>query len=486
MKDKYIKRLNKLLKKLNIEKLKDKQEQIINELIVNKNDVIGLLPTGYGKSLTYLIPPIITRKIIFIISPLISLMEDQKEKLDKIDVPVAALHSNNPYKHHEQYDVIDGYINIVYMSPEYLINGEGLELAKTLYEKKMLKYLAIDEAHCISTWGHDFRSEYLQISKFRGLFPKIPILAVTATATHQVVDDIRTFLNLENPLVVRCNFDRPNLYLDIKDQKGNVIKLIEPYIEKYIYSNDEDKIIIYTNSRKEAEQINYDLNCIKKKLSVVYHAKLSKKLRYMIQKQFNNDEIRIIVCTTAFGMGIDQTVRCVLVFGAPSSIEEYYQQIGRAGRDRLPAETVLFFYKRNFMIAKSQLDKYSNDKIKFIKIKNLNKMYGLYDTKSCRRKYILEYFGQVPKFFNCNNCDNCINKNKNITKKMFKYLIKNKDFNTLFSDKIKNELLKNQMIIFNKQNKQFEPSNELINWKRIIIVNKITLETMKEQFKIFI
>lgn len=486
MKEKYQKRLKKLLKDWNINSLKDKQEEIIEELITNKNDVIGLLPTGYGKSLTYLIPPIITRKIIFIISPLIALMEDQRDKLIKKDIPVSALHSNNPFKHKEQYDIIDGYINIVYMSPEYLINGEGLELAKTLYEKKMLKYLAIDEAHCISTWGHDFRSEYLRISMFRELFPKLPILAVTATATHRVVDDIRTFLNLSNPKIVRCNFDRPNLFLDIKQQTKRQVELVLPYIEKYINDDNDDRLIIYTNSRKDAEQLNNDLNNIKKKMSLVYHAGLSKNFRYMIQNQFNDGEIKVIVCTTAFGMGIDQTVRCVIVFGFPSSIEEYYQQIGRAGRDNQPAETVLFLYEKNYFIAKSQLDRYSNENVKQAKRQNLHSMYNLYQTKSCRRKTILSYFGQVPKFFNCHNCDNCINRYKNITKKMFKYLIKNKDFNKLFDDKIKNELLKNELISFNKINKSFEPSQELINWKRLIIINKITMDTMKEKYKIFI
>lgn len=219
MKPKYLKRLNKYLSKYwKIDNLKDKQLEII-EAIINKQDVVGLLPTGYGKSLTYLLPPLITKKTIFIISPLISLMEDQKEKLENMNIPVSTLHSNNPNKTTEIHDILDGNIKIVYMSPEYLINNDGLALAETLVDEKMLGFLAIDEAHCISKWGHDFRHIYQLIYKFRNKFPKIPILAVTATATHNVVNEIIDILKLNEPLIVKANFDRPNLYIKCVDVK---------------------------------------------------------------------------------------------------------------------------------------------------------------------------------------------------------------------------------------------------------------------------
>ena len=177
--------------------LKDKQINVINELLLG-NDVIGLLPTGYGKSMCYLIPPLVTKKAILIISPLISLMDDQKEKLTKMNIPVSALHGNNKDKDREIFEIIDGNIKIIYMSPEYLVKGDGLELAKSLIESNLLGFLAVDEAHCVSVWGHDFRPEYLKIREFRNLYPNIPILAVTATATKLVTSEITNFLNLQN------------------------------------------------------------------------------------------------------------------------------------------------------------------------------------------------------------------------------------------------------------------------------------------------
>jgi len=192
--------------------LKDKQVEVINELLLG-NDVIGLLPTGYGKSMCYLIPPLVTKKAIIIISPLISLMDDQKDKLIKMNIPVSALHGNNKNKDKEIFEIIDGKIKIIYMSPEYLIKGDGIELMDSLVQNKLIGFLAIDEAHCISVWGHDFRPEYMKIKSLREKYPQVPILAVTATATNKVAEEISVNLNLNNPSVILANFDRPNLYL---------------------------------------------------------------------------------------------------------------------------------------------------------------------------------------------------------------------------------------------------------------------------------
>jgi RecQ family ATP-dependent DNA helicase len=185
---------NKYLKKYwNIPKLKDKQIEVINELLLG-NDVIGLLPTGYGKSMCYIIPPLVTKKIMFIISPLISLMDEQKDKLLSLNIPCSALHGNNNNKDEEIQRIINNDIKIVYMSPEYLIKGDGMELAKLLINDDKLGFLAVDESHCISVWGQDFRPEYININKFRQSFPNIPIIAVTATATSTVCDDITKLL----------------------------------------------------------------------------------------------------------------------------------------------------------------------------------------------------------------------------------------------------------------------------------------------------
>ena len=412
---------NKYLKKYwNIPSLKDKQIEVINELLLG-NDVIGLLPTGYGKSMCYLIPPLVTKKIMFIISPLISLMEEQKDKLKSLEIPCSALHGNNSNKDQEINKIMNGEIKIVYMSPEYLIKGDGMELAKLLIEADKFGFLAVDESHCISVWGQDFRPEYTNIKKFRHNFPHIPIIAVTATATDTVCEDITKLLNLNDPVIVRTSFDRPNLFISIKDipsisviknkklkeeQLGKELIVID-YLNKY----KDEKIIIYTNSRKETDELSINMNKIKEDCCQSYHAGLTKKTRENIQKKFTDGEIKIIISTIAFGMGIDQIVKCVIIFGSPSSIEEYYQQIGRGGRDGKPCETVLSFDYSKFKIAQFML----KDLIKYpalqkAKRDNLNKVKSLVYLKTCRRKYILEYFNEKCKFTNCNSCDNCCNK----------------------------------------------------------------------------
>ena len=436
----------KILKKhWNIEKLNDEQFEIINNLLLG-NDVIGLLRTGGGKTMTFILPPLLVKKVMLIISPLISLMEDQKEKLDSKGIPCSALHSNNVNKLEDIENILLGNIKIVFMSPEYLVSN-GLELADKLYKKGILGFLAIDEAHCISSWGHDFRPEYKQINTFRNKYNDIPILALTATATNKVKDDIISSLELNNAIVIRGSFDRPNLYLEIseipkedkiifKNKKSTIktvsvdkMKLVIPFIQKY----PNEKIIIYVNSRDDTLELSTELNKIYPNISEGYHAGLSKKKRNTIQNDFINGTIKVIICTIAFGMGIDQIVRCVIVFGCPSSIEEYYQQIGRCGRDGTHAETVLYFDYKNFHIAEWML---KDIKFKFpalykSKIAKLNKMLELIkDKNTCRRKYILNYFNETYKTNNCKNCDNCL---KNYNKESVKE-IKDNDFDT----KIKN------------------------------------------------
>ena len=485
MKEKYNKRLRKVLEeKWGFSELKDKQMEIIETIIDKKKDVVGLLPTGFGKSMTYLIPPLITKKTCIIISPLISLMEDQKEKLIEKDIPVSALHGNNPFKEKEIFDIIDNKINIVYMSPEFLIKGDGMELLSTLYDLKTLGLFAIDEAHCTSVWGHDFRNDYLKLGMFRENFPKVPILAVTATATFQVVQDIVEYIKLDEPLLVRADFDRPNLFLRFEKLDEIDVNVLDPLIEKYIKNDCEDKMIIYTSSRKDAVELNEEINKKWKKLSLAYHAGMSKKMRGIIQHKFNSGEVKIIVSTIAFGMGIDQTVRCVIIFGAPSSIEEYYQQIGRAGRDRNEAETVLFFQYKNIKIAEGMLTKYKNLKVREAKALGYRNMAKLNFIKTCRRRFILEYFGQVPKFFCCNYCDNCCETTSDITDQIYDLLIEKKDHKSVFTNEELNRLQdKNLIAIYGDVIKIYQDLN---NWRRLILANKINKSNMKDKYRIYI
>lgn len=462
--------------------LKDKQIAVINELLLG-NDVVGLLPTGYGKSMCYLIPPLVTKKAIIIISPLISLMDDQKEKLIKMNIPVAALHGNNKNKDKELFEIIDGNIKIIYMSPEYLIKGDGIELANSLVESNLLGFLAIDEAHCISVWGHDFRSDYLKIKNFRTLYPSIPILAVTATATNIVVEEIVNHLTLNKPQVIRANFDRPNIFLECVPVKKVDVSILKPYFEKY----KNDKIIIYTNSRQETMELANEINQIhpEGRVSEAYHAGMSKGLREKVQTKFSNGTIKIIVSTIAFGMGVDFIVRCVIVFGAPSSIEEYWQQIGRAGRDNLPAESILLYQYKSLIIAKSFLKKECpNPIVRRNKERNLFVMGRYFYLKTCRRKFVLEHFDQIPTFFCCDKCDNCCNKELvDVTNVVW-------DLNNNYSPKrksleyenIKQNLVAQEMVKIGKTKVML--TNELSNWLKYVKFKKYTLENLPDKLRI--
>jgi RecQ family ATP-dependent DNA helicase len=271
---------------------------------------------------------------------------------------------------------------------------------------------------------------------FREQFKDIPILALTATAKGTVVDEIIKLLDLNNPKIISTSFDRPNLHIICKEmpkepkcyptgtimkKKGQIVMtnidkwiIVQDYIKKY----PNDKIIIYVNSRADTEELANDINSNLHKCSVAYHAGLSKNIREQVQIDFNEDKIKVIISTIAFGMGIDQVVRCVLIFGCPSSIEEYYQQIGRGGRDGLYCETVLFFDMAGFMRSKSMIDReIKNPKLKNIRLSNIDKVCYYYKTDTCRRKYILNYFGQELNGL-CDNCDNCLYKKSNKNKKV--------------------------------------------------------------------
>ena len=486
--------------------LKEKQVDVINELLLG-NDVIGLLPTGYGKSMCYLIPPLVTKKAILIISPLISLMDDQKDKLIKMNIPVAALHSNNKNKDRELFEIIDGNIKIIYMSPEYLIKGDGLELAKSLIESNLLGFLAIDEAHCISVWGHDFRPEYLKIKDFRDLYPNIPILAVTATATKLVATEIEKCLNLKNPSVIFTNFDRPKLYLEcieykkektisIRRKKGDPPKLkdisditgeIDMYLLKHYFEKyKNDKIIIYANSRQMTLNLANEINTTHPdgRVSEAYHAGMSKGQREKVQNKFSNGDIKIIVSTIAFGMGVDFIVRCVIIVGASSSIEEYWQQIGRAGRDNLDAETVVFFQYKSLAIATSTVEKEcKNPIVKENKLRNINIMKKYLYTDTCRRRFVLNHFNQSPKFFNCNNCDNCCKNDLiDITDMLWKIVKNEYPKNDLKFENIKQNLIAKKLIKVFK-NKIFF-CNDLSTWFNYIKIKKFELNTLPENLRV--
>lgn len=472
-----------LLKYWNIDSLKDKQISVINEILTN-NDVIGLLPTGYGKSLCYLLPPLITKKAVIIISPLISLMEDQKDKLIKMGIPVSALHCNNKNKEFETEEIINGLIKIIYMSPEYMIEVNGLELTRELVNSNQLGFLAIDESHCLSSWGHDFRPNYLKLQIFRDNFPSVPIMAVTATAKEIVVKEIISVLQLNKPEIIRGNFDRPNLCIECKPIGKEKIKGKEkqiPYdkiIRDYINKYPNDKIIVYVNSRKKTEELTEKINLYfdNPEICAYYHAGLTKHKRESVQANFIENKCKVIISTIAFGMGIDQIVRCVLVFGCPSSIEEYWQQIGRGGRDGLQCETVFYYDKSALVIAKKMIESEPNKILAKIKKDNIQKVNEYYETKKCRRQYILDYLGLSKSYFayngfTCSNCDNCLNYNLiDITHYIWEHFIESKP------------LKKSIYNIINDN--EFKLNKILKDWKSYIEFKKFTLINLPENLKI--
>jgi RecQ family ATP-dependent DNA helicase len=339
------------------------------------------------------------------------------------------------------------------------------------------------------------------------MFPTIPILAVTATATDTVCQDIINILKLKNPVLIKASFDRPNLYLNIREIPTNLItqkskrkndfKITQKQIPKenlilhYIKKYPNDKIIIYINSRLESENVATKLNKLFNNCCQAYHAGLDKQLREDIQTKFIEGEVKVIISTIAFGMGIDQIVKCVIIFGSPSSIEEYYQQIGRGGRDVLSCETILYFDYSSLLIAKHMLRniKTQSPNLYNIKVQNLNKIAKLAYLNTCRRKYILEYFNESCNFFTCNNCDNCCEQELiDMTEQLWPIIMKSTNLINSISD-IKNKYLDNITII-DKKNKEklieldlFDP---LWKWKKYILENKISYAKLPNNLKIMI
>ena len=385
------------------------QENIITS-IINKEDVLAIMPTGGGKSICYQVPALCLDGITIVISPLISLMKDQVDALKTMGVKARLI--NSSLSNSEYSEVLEEIENdeckIIYIAPERLDSMEFVNIIRG----KNISQVAIDEAHCVSQWGHDFRVSYKQIPYFINRLDKRPIVtAFTATASNEVREDIINILNLHNPAVYITGFDRENLSINIVKSSSK-----NKYTLDYVENHKNESGIIYASTRKEVETIYEGL--LKRNYSVAkYHAGLSNEARKEYQENFINDDIKIMVATNAFGMGIDKpNIRWVLHYNMPQSIENYYQEIGRAGRDGEDSECVLLFSPGDVHTQKYLVEVgIENPERKRVQYKKLQQMVDLVYSNTCYRKNILNYFGEIF-LDDCNNCSNCLNEGEVVDK----------------------------------------------------------------------
>ena len=361
------------------------QEAVINSVLAKK-DTLVIMPTGGGKSLCYQIPALILKGITIVVSPLISLMSNQVASLEKHGIHSVFLNSSLEWKEYLKAvdEIKKGFVKIIYVSPEGLATSRIRDL---LNEGNLeVSCITIDEAHCVSEWGHDFRPDYMEIFSVRKLFPKATMIALTATATEQVKKDIIKNLGLKKPEIFTTSFDRKNIFLEVQPKKSGESQVID-----FLKNHKNESGIIYCTSRRQVDELFVSLK--KKGYSVLnYHAGLPDDVRGEHQQLFIEDKVKIIVATVAFGMGIDKpNVRFVINFDLPKSIEEYYQEIGRAGRDGQPAWALLLYtYADVHKIRYFFTDMADPTKAEM----KLKSMVNFASGNSCRRKALLNYFGE--------------------------------------------------------------------------------------------
>jgi len=380
------------------------QLEVVEQILAGRDSFV-LMPTGGGKSLTYQLPALVQPGLSVVISPLIALMHDQVDRLKANGIAATFINSSlsNAERMQRELAAINGELNLLYVAPERIMGSNFLNLLDQVQENVGLSLLAVDEAHCVSEWGHDFRPEYRQLGQLRKRYQNVPMLALTATATERVRDDILTQLKLRDPHIHIASFDRPNIYYEVRPKhKGSYGELLQ-----FLREQQESSVIVYCQSRKGVDELSFALahDGIR---ALPYHAGLTSEQRSENQERFIRDDVPVLVATIAFGMGIGKPdVRAVIHFDLPRNLEGYYQESGRAGRDGLPAQCILFFNYGDRVKVEYIIAQKTGEHEQILAYQQLQQVLAYGDSTACRRRALLAYFGETLHQ-NCGNCDNCL------------------------------------------------------------------------------